>query len=114
MRQIITENDVDDALHVLRERAKIAAEVKAQRVYIEETLKTVKARLMKGYQLSGIQSVSAQEREALADPEYLAHLERVKEAVEADELERIYRVNATMTIEAWRTEQANFRAMEKL
>ena len=58
--------------------------------------------------------ISAQEREALAHPKYLAHLEELKKAVFNDENMRALRVGAEAKIEAWRTKQANIRAIKDI
>ena len=93
----------------LRDTAEIPARHKAERVYAEEYKKTLKAILMK--QFTDL-PISAQERESLAHPKYLAHLEELKKAVFNDENMRALRVGAEAKIEAWRTKQANIRAIK--
>ena len=58
------------------------AQAKANRVYLEEYRKSLKAILMKK---SGESTVSAQEREAYSHPDYLAHLDGLKAAVQVEE-----------------------------
>jgi hypothetical protein len=113
-RVIITEEDVDDAVHTLRDRSPLAAKARAERIHAEEILRTIKARLMQKYAARGVTSVGAQEREAYADPEYIAAIDRMRDKVEADELERFQRVNAQTIIEAWRSQEANLRALKSM
>lgn len=106
-RSFITDEEIDKALDYLRDNARDAAQAKANRVYVEEYRKVIKAQLMKeNGQLSGI----LQEREAYADPRYIAHLDAIKEAVEIDEGHRFLRAAADAKIEAWRTQSSNSRA----
>jgi hypothetical protein len=58
------------AIEFILEQAPKFAEAKAQRVYIENFLRTKKALLMKEALTKGIDSGVAQEREAYAHPEY--------------------------------------------
>ncbi len=106
-RSFITDEEIDKALDFLRDNAREAAQAKADRVYVEEYRKTLKAQIMKEHA-----SLSAvlQEREAYADPRYVEHLEAIKEAVRLDEFSRFMRVAAEAKIEAWRTQSSNSRA----
>ncbi len=82
------------------------AKAKSERVYLEEFRKSKKALLMQGHiDLP----VSAQEREAYADDEYVALLDGLKAAVEQEELLRWRMTSAQAAIEIWRTESANAR-----
>jgi len=56
--------------------------------------------------------VSAQEREAYADKEYEEYIEGVAAAIKEDEEQRWLMKAAEAKIEAWRTAQANYRAMK--
>lgn len=106
-RSFITDDEIDKALDYLRDNARDAAQAKANRVYVEEYRKVIKAQLMKeNGTLSGI----LQEREAYADARYIAHLEAIKQAVEIDEQHRFMRAAADAKIEAWRTQSSNSRA----
>lgn len=107
----ISDDDVQKALDFLRFKAPDAAKAKAERIYMEEYRKTVKASAMKQY-LS--MPVSAQEREAYSSKEYVAHLEVMKIAIENDELFRWKMVAAQAVIEAWRTSSANERGQSKI
>jgi hypothetical protein len=56
----------------------------------------------------------AQEREAYADPRYLAHLDALKVAVEAEEAARWRMVTAQAAVEVWRTLSANNRSFDRV
>ena len=106
-RSFITDEEIDKALDYLRDNARDAAQAKANRVYVEEYRKVVKAKLMKEH---GAMSAVLQEREAYSDPRYEQHLDAIKEAVEIDEGHRFLRAAADAKIEAWRTQSSNSRA----
>lgn len=106
-RSFITDDEIDKALDYLRDNARDAAQAKANRVYVEEYRKVVKAKLMKEH---GAMSAVLQEREAYSDERYIAHLEAIKQAVELDEGHRFLRAAADAKIEAWRTQSSNSRA----
>lgn len=106
-RSFITDDEIDKALDYLRDNARDAAQAKANRVYVEEYRKVIKAQLMKEH---GAMSAVLQEREAYSDPRYVAHLEAIKQAVELDEGHRFLRAAADAKIEAWRTQSSNTRA----
>lgn len=108
---VVPDDDVQKALDRLRFGAKDAAKAKAERIYMEEFRKSVKAIIMKQHLDL---PVSAQEREAYGNPEYIAHLEIMKAAIEKDELCRWQMVAAQAVIEAWRTASANQRIEAKI
>ncbi len=108
---MITDDQVDKALEYLRTNAHKAATARAHKIYMEEYRKTVKAQQMARH--SGI-PITAQEREAYSSPDYIMHLEAIKEAVYQDEFNRWGMVAATSTIEAWRTQNANRRSEGKI
>ena len=58
--------------------------------------------------------VSAQEREAYADPEYNTHIEGLVQAVYEDERIRWLKDTAIAKIEAWRTMESSRRGMSKV
>ena len=76
---------LEELQHEVRKQAKLWAEANAQRVYLEHFRKSKLAILMKQYALEGHEAVSAQEREARADQEYIDVLEGLKAATEAAE-----------------------------
>lgn len=106
-RSFITDDEIDKALDYLRDNARDAAQARADRIYVEEYRKVLKAQIMKEH---GSLSAVLQEREAYADPRYVQHLEAIRDAVVADESHRFLRGAADAKIEAWRTQSSNTRA----
>ena len=104
---MISDDQVERALDYLRVNAAKAAKAKAERVYMEEYRKTIKANVMK---LHLDKPLAAQEREAYASEGYKQHLLAMQSAIEADEFNRWGMVAASATLDAWRTENANKRA----
>ncbi len=107
---MVPEEKVETALDFLRSNAAESATAKATAVYMREWIKTVKAKC--ALKSVGLSSAAA-ETKALVDPEYLASLQALKEAVEADAFFSFKREAASAVIEAWRTEQATLRAENK-
>jgi hypothetical protein len=106
---VIDEKEVEAAVDWLRDTANEAAQKRAERLYLDEYRKVLRAKLMKQYMDL---PVSAQEREALADPKYEEHLQALKTAINEDEKMRFLRVAAEAKIEAWRSMNANHRAIK--
>ena len=107
---MITDQEVEKAIDYLRDSAQKAAQARANRIYVEEFRKVMKAQIMKERTSDAI---GAQERDAYADPRYKQHLEAIREAVMADEHSRFLREAASARIEGWRTQQATLRAEGK-
>ena len=103
--------DVMKCLDYIRDHAKQYAQAKANRVYLEEYRKTLKARLM-AQQLGD--PVNAQERYAYAHHDYTRLLEGIKEAIEQEENLRWKLIAAQAKIEVWRSLSANQRAEAKV
>lgn len=104
------DRDPHKAVDYILLNGKKFAKAKAERVYLEEYRKSLKAILMKR---SLETAVNAQEREAYSDPEYLQLLQGIKEATEIEEKLRWDLIGAQARVEIWRTEQANNRAEGK-
>lgn len=104
---MITDDHVEKALDFLRDNAEEAAKARAERIYLEEFRKSLKAQIMAEH-LS--EPLGAQERAAYSDTRYLNHLEGLKQAVFLDERLRFLRGAAEAKLDAWRTYQANQRA----
>lgn len=100
-------SSLDKAVDYLRDHAGDYAVAEAQLVYMTELRKTVKAQLMKDFELQGHKTTTAQEREAYADPKYKQHLLALQQAVEQRERTRWLMVAAQARIEA---EKANIYA----
>jgi len=107
--RLIADNELDKALAWLRDNARTIGDAKAETIRAGHMVKHVKALVMK---MHNELPVSAQEREAYASEQYLAALEAdAKAAGEFQKLQAL-REAAAMKIDAWRTEQSNFRAMK--
>jgi hypothetical protein len=106
--RIVTDEDLEKAIDWLRDSAKEIGDAKAEAVRASHMLKVVKALSMK---VSNDKAISHQEREALASPEYLAALERDATAAGEYEKMRALREAASLKVDCWRSECANFRAM---
>lgn len=100
-------------LNFIRDNAPHYAKAKSERVYLEEYRKTKKALCMRAAESSGTNAISAQERDAYADPEYAELLDGLRAAVEEEERLRWMIVAAQAKIEVWRTIEANRRAEAK-
>ena len=107
---MISSDEVDKAVEFLRVNARPAAQAKANRIYLEEYRKVVKASIMRE---AISDALGAQEARAYADARYKTHLEALREAIEKDEYARWMMTAAEAKIEAWRTQQANARAEGK-
>ena len=104
---MISDDDIEKALTFLRDNSQKAAKAKAERIYMEEYRKVVKAQIMRE---NDDKALGAQEAIAYADARYRQHLEAMKEAVERDEYHRWMLTAAEAKIEAWRTMCSNQRA----
>lgn len=100
----------DAAIEYIFRNGKRYAQAKADRIYLEEYRKSLKAILMKK---SMENAVNAQEREAYSAPEYITLLEGLKEAVAVEEEIRWGLVAAQARIEVWRSREATNRAEGK-
>lgn len=102
--------DPHKAVDYIIVNAKKFAKAKAERCYLEEYRKSLKAILMKR---SMENAIGAQEREAYAHEDYVQLLHGLREAIEVEEKLRWDLIGAQARVEIWRTEQANFRAEGK-
>lgn len=107
----ITDNEIEKALDYMRDNADDCAKWKAERVYVTEYRKTVKAELMKE---SNAKTAVDREEFAYSHDRYKEHLEAIKEAVYQDEKHRFLVLAAQAKIDAWRTQQSNQRAMGRI
>jgi hypothetical protein len=105
---MISDEEIDESVDYLLTSAEKAAKARAERGYLQEFTKSLKALLMKEHL---DKTVSAQEREALSDPRYLKHLEALRLAIKEDEQIRFTRVHHETKIEAWRSQSANTRSV---
>lgn len=107
---LISDDAVFKTLDYLRDNADKAAEARADRVYVEEFRKTIKAEEMKKHDELPL---GAQEREAYASERYKIHLKVIRDAVKADEKFRFLKEAALAKIDAYQTMSANTRAVDK-
>lgn len=101
--------DPNDAIEYLFKHGKKYAKAKAERTYLEEYRKSLKAILMQQAQVDGHQTSAAQEREAYADERYQDLLKGLKTAVEAEEEIRWGLVAAQARIDVWRSQESSKR-----
>lgn len=99
----------EDHAEQIREKASEYGKAKAQRVYLEEFRRSKKALLMKDALIMGVEAANAQEREALADPEYHQLCKGLAAAIETEETLRWELESHRLDIEIWRTRQATER-----
>ena len=103
---MIPESDIEKAIDFLRDTAEACAKKRAERLYLEDFSRSLKAQIMSEYLA---EPLGAQERHAYSDIRYRNHLEALKIAIYEDEKGRFLRDAANAKIEAWRTQQANQR-----
>lgn len=103
---MISELEIEKALDFLRDNAIKAAQSRAERAYVEEYRKVMKAQIMREFPGD---SVGTQEARAYSDPRYAQHLVAIKDAVYEDERLRFLMSAAQAKIDAWQTQSANNR-----
>jgi hypothetical protein len=110
---VAREVDPMKSLQAMQSTGPRLAQAKADRVYLEEYRKSLKAILMRSAEKAGNTSAAAQEREAYADESYSAHLDGLKEAVRLEEQLRWTMVIAQAAIDVYRSMEATNRAMDR-
>lgn len=108
---MITTDDAEKAVDWLRDNARKMAQVRAERIYMEQWIKTARAEAMRAH---ASMPIAAQEREALTSPGYLSALQALKQSVEADEYLRWMATAAEAKLEAWRSQESTRRAEGKV
>jgi len=108
---LISDEDVEKAIDYLRDNAETAAQASANRVYIEQYRKSLKAQLR---QKAPVRAQGDKDDFAYAHPEYLDLLDGLKVAVFEHEQHRYLIAAAQAKIEAWRTQSSNQRALATL
>jgi hypothetical protein len=108
---VISEKQVEQALDYLRDNCEEAAQARAESHYMEQYRKSLKAIIMKEHVHL---PVAAQEREAYADPRMIAHLDVMRHADYVSTKHLFMRQSAEAKIQAWQTQSANNRTMEKI
>ncbi len=107
---MITVEEIDRVLAYLRDNAQQDAQARAERYYMEEWIKTVKAQEQSKH--DGI-SIAASEVRARISDSYIKALEAYKAAIFEDERRRFLRGAAEAKLEAFRTQEATRRAEGK-
>jgi hypothetical protein len=100
-------------LDFIRDTAPKYAKAKADRIYLEAFTKSKRAILMKQVAAEH-PSAAAQEREALAHPEYLEILAGLRAATEKEEKFRWLMEAARARIECWRSLESTRRFEAKI
>lgn len=108
------EIDPNDAIDYMIVNAKAYAGAKANRIYVEEYRKTLKAELMKDALSRGYEAVNAQEREAYSHPRYKQHLDDIKTAHELEITLDWKLIAARARVDVWRTQEASNRAIDRV
>jgi hypothetical protein len=106
---VVTDAQAQAAFDFLQENAEKAARAKATYNYLKEFRKTVKANGMRKH---ASLPVAAREQEAYADPEYTSHLETLRTAEATHEWFQWQMESSKITLEVWRTYQANQRGKD--
>lgn len=106
---MIEEKDVERAVYWLAQNAQAIAQARAEMVFADEYKKSLRAVLMAE---SNESAANAREQFAYAHPKYVAHLDEIKRTVLNYEKMRAMREAAMMKIEAWRSMNANYRAIK--
>lgn len=107
--RIVTDNEVDRALHFLANNARELGSAKARMVKAGHMLKHIEAL---EYKLSTAGSIEARKAEARTSDRYLAAITEDAEACGEYEMMRALREAAALKIESWRSEQATYRSMK--
>jgi hypothetical protein len=104
---LISDLEVERALDYLRDNATADAQARADALYLEQWVKTERARLTT--EQAGMSNAAAV-AVAESHPEYLRALSAYKAAVTEDYRRRFLREAAAARIEAYRTQEASRRA----
>ena len=108
-RVMETEVNIFKCLDYLRDNAPMYAQAKANRVYLEEYRKSLKAIEMSKAETAGAKSAATQERDAYASESYQLHLLGLQEATELEVNLHWMLVAAQAKIEVWRTIESSRR-----
>lgn len=103
---MITEEEKDKSIEYLVHSCADFAGAKADRIFKEQILKTVKSTLF----LEESGTVVERESKALANSVYMDALLDYRDAVQCEEKIKAYRAGAEMKIDVWRSEDATRRA----
>ena len=107
----MSNRDPHSAADFIIKSAKPYAQAKAQRCYLEEHRKALKALLMNE---STGKTVSDREQYAYSHASYQALLNNYKNAILEEETLRVQMKGAELTIELWRSENASNRNQDRV
>lgn len=107
-----TQIDPNEAVDYLIKHSKSYAIAEANKVYMEELRKTVKAECMKEAENVGHKTAAIQEREAYRSEKYKTHLLALQEAVRQREEARWLMIAAQERIAVWRSQEASNRRVD--
>ena len=102
-----SDEQLEGLLHKMRSVAPEYAKAKADRVYLEQFRKSKKAMLFRDAP-SG--TVADKENYAYSHAEYLQIIDGLREATKIEEELKIRLKAAELSVEIWRTQQANMRS----
>ena len=107
--RIVSNNDLQKALDYLRDSAEDMGRAKARAVRAGHMMKHIEALAFKA---SDATSNDKRQADARTSEAYVSAID--EDAIAAGELEKLkaYREAAALKIEAWRSEQANYRSMK--
>jgi hypothetical protein len=100
----------NDAIEFMIKNASKFAEAKANRIYLENYLKVIKATLALKCSET---TIARAEQYALSHPEYKVALDGLKVAVEQEEHLKWWLLSAQARIDVWRTEEASHRGTDR-
>jgi hypothetical protein len=108
-QRIVSEDEVEKALAFLRDSARDIGAAKARVVKAGHYIRHVEAL---EYKASTASSIEGRKNDARTAQAYLDAINEDAEAAGAYEVLKALREAAALKIEAWRSEQANYRAMK--
>jgi hypothetical protein len=111
--ELVTDKQLFETLEWLQKNGRAAAQAKAHRVYLEEHLGHLRARIAQEGVRAGL-SAAAADIDAKASDAYKVALDGLKVAIEEDEFFRWHRARADAVVSAWQTLSANRRSLERL
>jgi len=108
MNEII---DPTKAVNFIIQNASKFAKAKAERVYVENFLRSKKSLLMSD---SSEKTMAGKEKDAYAHSEYIDLLTALKEAIEIEEQLKWQLTAAQIKVEIWRSQEATNRTQDRL
>ena len=107
--RLVSDTRLSEALDFLRDNAEAIGKAKAETIRCGHMIKHIEALVEKAHDDLAL---AAQKREARASKRYVEALNADAKAAGDYEAMKAKREAAAMAIEAWRSEQANYRSMK--